>query len=111
MPDISPEGAYDRGHIAGGIDARLDGHDRHFARINGSIEGMRQEMVALNLNIQRLADEASADRRTAVQLAAALKDADDARRLTTTDRYSPLVRIFALIAAIGTLISIYVAIR
>jgi hypothetical protein len=98
--------AYDAGHTAGGIDARLAGHDRHFARINGSLEKMASELAAVNLSLNRLADSADADRRTVVTTAAALKDADDARRDTNTDRWSPWQKAIAVIGAAAAVVGI-----
>jgi len=47
---------YNRGVDAGKIDARLAGHDQHFAKINGSIEKMANEMHNLVLAVQQLKD-------------------------------------------------------
>ena len=91
--------AYDAGHTAGGIDARLAQHDTHFTQINGSIRDMAAEMAQVRMLLQRLADSADADRRTVVTTAAALKDAEEARRSTTTDRWSPWQKGIALLGA------------
>jgi hypothetical protein len=95
--------AYDAGHTAGAIDARLAGHDAHFAKINGSIERVADEMAGMKLLLQRLADSADADRKTVVVTAAALKDAEEARRSTTNDRWSPWQKAIALITGAGAL--------
>lgn len=101
---------YDRGHTAGGIDARLAGHDMHFEAINGSIARMGDELAGVKLALQRLADSADADRRTVVTTAAALKSADDARRTSDTDRWTPWQKGIALIGGIGAVIGIVIAI-
>jgi hypothetical protein len=91
--------AYDAGHTAGAIDARLAQHDAHFAQINGSIRDVAAEMAQVRLLLQRLADSADADRRTVVTTALALKAAEEARRSITTDRWSPWQKGIALIGA------------
>ncbi len=101
---------YDRGHVAGGIDARLAGHDAHFARINGSLADVARELAGVKLALQRLADSADADRRTVVTTAAALKDAEEARRSTTTDRWGPWQKAAVLIGAVGTIVGILVVV-
>lgn len=95
--------AYEAGHTAGGIDARLAQHDTHFARINGSLADVARELAGVKLALQRLADSADADRRTVVTTAAALKDAEEARRSTTTDRWQPWQKAIALITGLGAL--------
>jgi hypothetical protein len=97
---------YDVGHAAGAIDARLAQHDRHFEAINGSIRDVASEMSAMKLLLQRLADSADSDRRTVVTTASALKDAEEARRSTTTDRWSPWQKGAVIIGAIGTVVGI-----
>jgi DNA anti-recombination protein RmuC len=92
---------YERGHLAGEIAARLADHDRHFEKINGSMERVATELHALNLNVQSLADQAKADAVTRVATAQALKDAEEARRNKDEQAWSPITRLFAVIAAIG----------
>lgn len=101
---------YDAGHKAGGIDARLAQHDLHFTAINGSIKDMASELAGVKLALNRLADSADADRRTVVTTAAALKDAEEARRSNTTDRWSPWQKGIALLGAIGVLVALAVAV-
>jgi hypothetical protein len=103
--------AYDAGHTAGGIDARLAQHDVHFAQINGSIARVGNELAEVKLLLQRLADSADSDRRTVVTTASALKDAEDARRSSDTDHWSPWQKLFATVgalAALGGLIALVV---
>jgi hypothetical protein len=95
----SPENDYDRGHLAGGIEERLSSHDRHFVAINGSLERIADEMHAMAMAIQRLADQSIADAATRVTTAAALKDADEARRITQDQNWSPVSRAIALVGA------------
>jgi hypothetical protein len=102
---------YDRGVIAGGIETRLAGHDRHFEAINGSIARVADELHELKLAMQRLADQAVARDATVITTAAALKDADEVRRHTADQRWSPWQKAFAVIAAIGVLASLYFALR
>ncbi len=109
-----PAGEYERGVTAGGIEARLAGHDRHFAAINGSLvkvaENGADHVRAINdltLAVQRLADQADANARTVITTTAALKDAEEARRSLGDRAWTPWQR---LIAVIGGLVSLSVLI-
>jgi hypothetical protein len=95
--------AYDRGHIAGEIAARLAGHDRHFQAINGSLADIAREMREQTLAVQRLGDQAEANAKTVITTAAALKDAEDARRAKGEQTWTPFAR---LIAAFGGLAAV-----
>jgi hypothetical protein len=105
---VTDDRSYDAGHAAGVTDARLSGHDQHFARINGSIERMAGELAGVKLALQRLADAADSDRHTVVATATALKAAEEARRALGTDRWQPWQKAVALIGGAGTLIGIVV---
>lgn len=94
---------FDRGHeageIAGKIDARLAGHDRHFLDINGSIAKVGAELHVINLTVQRLADQAIARDATAIALAAALKEASE-------KRWSPFARLWLVVGAVAAVAGI-----
>ena len=107
---MSEPSSYDRGHVAGEIAARLADHDRHFAAINGSMGRLADEMHALVLGVQRLGDAADADRATVKTTATALKDADDARRDSTDQRWSPKAKLIAAVAAVAAAIEALVLI-
>lgn len=91
----------------GQIDARLAGHDQHFAAINGSIGRLADEMHQMNLVVQGLADDAKANAKTVITTAAALKDAEAARRDKSETSWTPLSRALAVaavvVAALGLL--------
>jgi len=109
-----PDDAYDRGHLAGEIAARLAGHDKHFGAINGSIEGLRLEMHQLTLAVQRLGDQAVSRDATVVTTAAALKDAEDARRAKSESSWSPMSRaatVLGALVALATLVGYLYLIR
>jgi len=101
--------AYDRGHLAGEINARLAGHDQHFASINGSLADIANEMHGLKLAVQRLGDQAASDATTRISTAAALKDAEEARRAKTDQSWSPWAKLIAVILALVAVVSLYVA--
>jgi hypothetical protein len=61
----SPQAAYDRGSAAGELAERLAGYDRHFERINGSIEKGANAQADLAKQVQRLADQADARKKAA----------------------------------------------
>lgn len=91
--------AFARGQASGKTDARLDGHDDHFQRINGSIERLaagaeRQAdgIEKLILVVQRLSDKFDAAEVTKVTTASALEKAEVARRDKDTQAWSPLAR-------------------
>jgi hypothetical protein len=92
----SSQDAFDRGHLAGEIAARLAGHDQHFAAINGSLD-----KIAAGLASQTLADQARADAVTRVATATALKDAEEARRDKGDQSWTPFQRAFAVVAAVA----------
>jgi len=98
---------YDRGVAAGEIAARLAGHDRHFATINGSMGRVADELRDLRLAVQRLGDAADAARATVITTAAALKDAGEARREQVESRWAPLQRLSLgagiVLAAVGVI--------
>jgi hypothetical protein len=88
---------YERGKI----DQRLDGHDKHFDQINGSLKDVAANLSDLNLGIQRLVDSAEADRATVLTTAKALKDAEEARRDKGEARWSPVQRLAALLGSMA----------
>ena len=98
--------AYDRGHTAGGIAERLAGHDKHFAAINGHLGDLAEEMRGLRLAVQRLGDQAVARDATVVTTAAALRDAEEARRDKTEQAWSPVQRIYAALGAVAALAAV-----
>ena len=107
---VDDEAEYRRGHVAGGIAERLDNHDRHFAKINGSIDRVGDELRQLNLTVQGLRDQMAADQRTVVTTAVALEKADAARRDKSESSWSPFSRVLALIggavAVIGLIVTL-----
>lgn len=103
--------AYDRGVIAGEIAARLAGHDNHFALINGHLADISVEMHGLTLSVQRLADQADANQRTVVTTAAALKDAEAARRDRTAQTWSPVQKAITIILALTAIVGLILAFR
>lgn len=117
----TPSEAYDRGTVAGKIDARLAGHDKHFARINGSLERIANEMHELRLAMQalaaqtnardqRLEDQAISRDATVLTTAAALKDAETARRDKSESNWTPLARVAVAVSAIAAVIGIVLAV-
>jgi hypothetical protein len=110
VPETASE-AFDRGHVAGGTDARLADHDKHFAAINGNIVRMANEMHELTMAVQRLADQATARDATIIATANALRAADEARRTKSEQTWSPWSRIFvaagALVGIFGVVLAIY----
>lgn len=111
-----PDDAYDRGHLAGEIAARLAGHDEHFRDINGQIKMLITETHDLVLAVQRLADQAIADAKTRVSTAEAVEkarkeaaDALESERVIRRDRsdtaWSPVAKAAALLGALAAVVA------
>ena len=108
---------YDRGVAAGEISQRLKEHDQHFSKINGSIERqvetntrlrteLTESIATLTLAIQRMSDAMTANEATVLKTAAALKDAEEARRDRSETSLSPLTRLSLVIGIIAALATI-----
>lgn len=105
-------GQYERGVIAGEIAQRLLEHDRHLDRVNGSMEVVASRLNGVERGLQRISDSMDADRVTVVKTAAALKDADDARRQKDDRTWSPfahLVMVATTFAAVLTAVGVILA--
>ena len=100
-----PEADFDSGFAAGEIAAKLKEHDSHLTKINGSMERVADTLQALTLAVQRLGDQAEADRRTVITTAAALKAAEEARLATSEKHWTPWQRAFAAIGALVALVT------
>ena len=110
MAADNPGSGYNSGVIAGRIAERLDGHDTHFADINGSIKDLIGEVHGLRLDVQQLGLQAIARDATVVTTAAALKDADQARRDSAVQRWSPMAKALAVIGVLAAVAGVVVAI-
>jgi hypothetical protein len=113
---VSEPSDYDQGVIAGRIDARLADHDRHLAKINGSMDRVADRLDALVtgshdllLAVQRLTDAAEADRQTVKVTAAALKEAEEARRDQSETRWTPMARLITVIVAVAVVAGVIIA--
>lgn len=102
-------GEFERGHTAGQIAARLADHDQHFRNINGSVAETAKELGKLTLEIQRLREQAIARDATVITTAAALKDADDARRKKSAQNWSPIQQAITIGLALLALAGFYMA--
>jgi hypothetical protein len=101
---------YDQGVTAGKIEQQLTEHSQHLAKINGSIDDFVAETKVLVLVVQRLADAADADRAAAVKLAAALKEADDARRKQADAHWwKPMSRVLSAVIAAAAVIAVWIS--
>lgn len=81
-------------------DRRVDGHASEIGAMKVSISGLQSET-------QTLREGADADKKTAVALALALKEADETRRTKSEQSWSPITRLFAVLTAVAGLLSIY----
>ena len=105
-----PESGYSQGLAAGRIAERLDGHDRHFEMINGSIRDLVGEMHALVLAVQRLGQAAEADRATVITTAEALEKQERQRRDQSVQRWSPMAKTLAVIGVLAAVAAAVAAI-
>lgn len=100
--------AHRRGMDEGRTAERLDGHDRHFAMINGQLRSVADRMAEMVLQMQRLADADVARVQQATVVTQALQNA-------TAKRWTPWARLATVIGAVtaivATGVSIYLAAR
>lgn len=93
----------------GKVDAQLAEHSQHLAKINGSMERVADELHAMTMQVQRLADAADADRATVIVTAQALEKAEAARRVKSEQGWTPFQRVLAvlgvLVALAGTVVA------
>jgi hypothetical protein len=112
---MSSQDPFEAGRVAGRIDERLAGHDKHFEKINGNLGELVVGLEGVRLAVQRLADQAVSRDATVVTTAAALKDAEDARRLRTDQKWTPVQRFIAvvgtLVALVGTGVGVWASIH
>lgn len=116
MPeDAASKAAYASGVEAGVILQRLQEHDRHFAKINGSMERIADQMGRMNSNLEKLNLQVISDAATRVTTAAAVKEYDEARRQQSVSTWTPLTRVLAVVGAIvgvvGTIITFVIAMQ
>jgi hypothetical protein len=107
-----PDDDYERGVSAGEIAQRLKDHDRHFERLNGSLGEVAAELHGMRLDIQQLGLQAIARDATVVTTAAALKDADQARRIQeqqrqeqSESRWSPMAKAIAIVGVLAAVVA------
>ncbi|MFI6237657.1 hypothetical protein ACIBD9_29185 [Micromonospora sp. NPDC050784] len=99
--------AYARGLDAGRIEQRLQGHDEHLRKINGSIDSMTQALGSLTeelrANATRFSANVTADRRDATErdkIAAARVEEAGLVASERTVRWTAWQRWFAVVGAI-----------
>lgn len=86
------------------LGGRVDTHDREFDSVKADISGL-QSLT------QTLREGADADKKTAVALALALKEADETRRTKSEASWSPITKVFAVLAAVGVLVTIWYSLK
>jgi hypothetical protein len=64
----------------------------------------------LKLDIRRVADQNEARDARVIATAAALKDADEARRAKTETAWSPIAKVYATVVTLVAVVSLYLAI-
>lgn len=76
------------------LSGRVDAHDHE-------IKVQAGEIAELKSSTQTLKEQAEADKKTAVALALALKEADENRRTKAETSWSPWTKVFAVLAALA----------
>lgn len=102
---------YERGVVAGAIETRLAGHDRHFAAINGHLADVAETLNRVELTLQRLADQATGRDATTRATATAVRDASDARRAESERRWTPVQRASVVVSLVIAAAALYLALR
>ena len=99
--------AYERGAVAGEISARLAGHDKHFATINGNLVDMTKEIHDLTLAVQRMGDLMASEERTVDKLedAALTRQVKKDRPLMSVSQWAGIVAV--VVAVLGIAITLY----
>jgi anti-sigma-K factor RskA len=94
---------FERGHTAGAIAQRLNDHDKHFEKINGSIEVFDAHIRALTASIAEQGQLSAARERQMVATAAALAVSEQARRDRSIQSWSPWQKIATATVALMAL--------
>ena len=93
MPTAEQD-AYDHGVEVGKLQARLDGHDAHADRVNGSIERMTESIGGLTATVSKLRSDVAT--RDGVELSVKRALADKSRAAWTT-RERAIAALLALV--------------
>lgn len=101
----APRRTFEDGKIA----QRLDAHDAHLDKINGSMAEVAAKLSGVELQMQRLADNAIAASATAIATALALEKAENARRVASDSDWSPWHKIITIGLAIVAVAGLYLA--
>jgi hypothetical protein len=98
-----PTSAYAKGVEAGEIAARLLNHDKHFEALNGSLKEIAKSLGLVTQGLQSINDQMETRDKV-------LKELEDARATKAARRWTPFTRVFAVLAAVSTLVSILVTV-
>jgi hypothetical protein len=75
------------------------------------VEQHSEDIGTLKSLTQTLREGADADKKTAVALALALKEADETRRTKSEASWSPITKVFAVLAAVGVIVTIWYSVK
>ena len=84
-------------------------HVKESEMVRKAIAAIRRRVEKHDLAIQRLRDQARSSAKTVKATAKALASADKARRDESEQSWTPIQRFIALIAALATLTTLYLA--
>lgn len=100
------EAAFERGRVIGQLTARLDGHDKHFEVINGSLEEIARALTAATVAIQTISVQLETKDKMMLAVSTALKESEVARVAEAENRWRRVAKVFAVVTMIATLLSI-----
>jgi hypothetical protein len=101
---------FELGKVQGVTDATLSQHAAHLTKINGSMDRVADRLDGIATGLQRLVDSVAADRVTVIATAAALKDAEQARRDKVDTSWSPKAKFISVILAIAVVVATVVGV-
>ena len=106
-----PDTEYSRGREAGTTETRLEGHDDRLHAINGNIANFVEQMGEIKLLLQSVKDTVRANTEAALATAVALEKAESARLKKAEESWDPMTKLFAIVAAISSVVAIYLGVR
>lgn len=97
---MEPNEAYAKGVEAGEIAARLLNHDKHFEALNGSLKEIAKSLGMVTQGLQSINDQMETRDKV-------LAEVEQERIAKAAKRWTPYTRVFAAIAALSTIVSLF----
>jgi len=100
--------AYDRGVLDGQVSTRLDHHDDRIAATDALLEKTVEISQTMAATVQTLTEARVTDAATRVATAEAVREAKVAQEAATSQAWSPMAKLIAVVGAIGVVFGIVV---